>query len=67
LIATAADRARELDCTGIEEELFGKGGLAGIRMGDDCEGPPARHLTPEVGRALVYTVAAVPTHDPQDS
>jgi hypothetical protein len=55
-----ADCAREVNRAGIEEELFGEGGLAGVRMRDDGEGPTARHLASEFvrpdagGTVLIY-------------
>ena len=34
----ALNRARHLDGTAEQQQLFGQGGLAGVRMGDDGEG-----------------------------
>ena len=33
-----------MDGAAEEKQLFGKSGFAGVRMGDDCEGAPARNL-----------------------
>ena len=36
----ALDRAGELDGPAVQQELLCQRGLAGVRMGDDGEGPP---------------------------
>ena len=48
-IALGTHGAGRVHRASIEQELFGQGGLAGIRMRDDGEGPPASDLRRESG------------------
>jgi len=55
--------AREVDGSAVEQQLLGQRRLARVRVGDDGEGAPARHLLLELGRhggAAFTTNAARP-------
>ena len=43
-VALGAHLSGELDGAAEQQELFGQRGLAGVRVGDDGEGAPARHF-----------------------
>ena len=43
-VALGAHLSGKLDGAAEQQELFGERGLAGVRMGNDGEGPPARNL-----------------------
>ena len=43
-VALGAHLAGELDRAAEQQQLFGQRGLAGVRVGDDGEGAPARHF-----------------------
>ena len=44
LVLAGGDGAGKLEGTAVEEELLGEGGLAGVGVGYDGKGAPARHL-----------------------
>jgi hypothetical protein len=39
-LAARPDLARQLDCPAKQQQFFGQGGLAGVRMRDDGKGAP---------------------------
>src|SRR5581483_4022649 len=44
-LALGLDLAREIDGPAEQQELLGQRGLAGVGMGDDRKGAPARHFS----------------------
>jgi hypothetical protein len=53
----AADGAGDLDGAAVQQQLLGQGGLAGVGVGNDREGPPAPGLALDFRREAGLCVA----------